>query len=105
MGDFDGRMRPLFRFSSRNLSSSFCSFNDIGYSLQAVGEEPGIISMARSHVRLPGNSSNESFENTSWKPQYLVGIMSSSGFLSCLAASASARCAEIVEQAWMWIGA
>ena len=45
MGDFDGHMCPLFTFSSRDLSSSFCSFKDMGYSLQALGEELGIISM------------------------------------------------------------
>ncbi|KAJ7234072.1 hypothetical protein C8J57DRAFT_1531854 [Mycena rebaudengoi] len=42
IGDLDGRIRPLFKFSSRNSFSFPCSVTESGYILQPTGDVQGI---------------------------------------------------------------
>src|SRR6266481_331730 len=91
IGDFEGQIQPLARFSSRNLSSSFCSTGDIGYTFILKGCAPGTRLIAWSHCFCSGSLSNDSLEKTSRKVWYGSGSISSScaGGEVSLAASAS----------------
>src|SRR3978361_322593 len=88
MGDFEGRIRPELRFSSRNLSNSACSFGDRGYTLQFLGSESGSNSITWSHIFLSGKVSKDSFANTSSNSFKYSGIVDSA-FTFLLWASAS----------------
>src|SRR6266481_4195956 len=95
--DFNGQIRLLARFSSRNLLSSFCSTGDIGYTFILKGCAPGTRSIAWSHCFCLGSLSNDSLEKTSRKVWY----GSSSISLSCaggeVSLNASASRVETVD--------
>jgi len=42
IGDFEGRIRLVQRFSSRKASNSACSNGDRGYTFDDLGSAPGI---------------------------------------------------------------
>src|SRR6266481_2224142 len=89
--DFNGQIRLLARFSSRNLLSSFCSTGDIGYTFILKGCAPGTRSIVWSHCFCLGSLSNDSLDKTSQKVWYSSGSisLSSTGGDMSLAASAS----------------
>src|SRR6266481_9074738 len=89
--DFEGWIQPLARFSSRNLSSSFCSTGDIRYTFILKGCAPGTRSIAWSHCFHLGSLSKDSLEKTSQNTWYGPGSISSrkSGVDTSLAASVS----------------
>src|SRR6266481_968322 len=91
IGDFEGWIRPLARFSSRNLSSSFCLTSDIGYTFILKGCAPGTRLIAWSHCFHLGSLSKDSLEKMSRKAWYCSGSISSrhAGGEVSLAASAS----------------
>src|SRR6266481_6741255 len=91
IGDLEGWIQPLARFSSRNLSSSFCSTGDIRYTFVLKGCAPGTRSIAWSHCFRSGSLSKDSLEKTSRKAWYGSGSISSrhAGGEVSLAASAS----------------
>src|SRR6266481_4149369 len=76
--DFNGQIRLLARFSSRNLLSSFCSTGDIGYTFVLKCCAPGTRSITWSHCFHSGSLSNDSLEKTSRKVWYSSGSISSS---------------------------
>jgi hypothetical protein len=45
IGDLDGRICPVSKFSLRKASNSFCSEGESGYTLQPDGFSPGTSSM------------------------------------------------------------
>ncbi len=91
-GDFEGRMCPEAKFSSRNLSSCSCSFRFKGYTLQSrVALALGTSSMAWSHGVRSGISSKFSFENKSRKDRYSSSTISSKVFLGLSALAAAAK--------------
>ena len=64
-GDFKGWIWPDVRFSSRNSSSSFCSFNVRLYILQLIVWSLGSNSTVWSHSQLGSNLSKLSLSNMS----------------------------------------
>src|SRR6266481_9581055 len=68
--DFEGWIRPLARFSSRNLLSSFCSTGDIRYTFVLKGCAPGTRSIAWSHCFHSRSLSKYSSEKMSRKAWY-----------------------------------
>src|SRR5882724_648389 len=77
IGDFDGCICWVLRFSSRNLSSCFCSTRDSGYTLVLKFQASGTSSMVWSHCFQSGNSSKDSLAKTSRNSWYVLGTMSS----------------------------
>src|SRR5882724_1156708 len=77
IGDFDGRIHWLLRFSSRNSSSCFCSTGASGYTLVLKLWALGTSSMAWSHCFRLGNSSKDSLVKMSRNSWYGLGTMSS----------------------------
>ena len=74
MGNLEGWMHPVQRYSSRNVSSSFCSSRFRGYTLHLIGSEPGFNSIAWSQGQFGGKVSNLVFSNTSSNPLYCSGM-------------------------------
>src|SRR5882724_5564877 len=77
IGDFDGCIHWLLRFSSRNSSSCFCSTGARGYTLVLKLRASGTSSMAWSHCFQSGNSSKDSLAKMSRNSWYGLGTMSS----------------------------
>src|SRR5882724_9076617 len=77
IGDFDGRIHWLLRFSLRNSSSCFCSTGDSGNTLVLKFRALGTSSMAWSHCFRLSNSSKDSLAKTSRNSWYSLGTMSS----------------------------
>jgi len=74
-GDLEGLIRPDFKCSSRNLSSSSCSLTFSGYTLQSFNITFGVNSMAWSHLDRSGNFSKTALLKTrSLKSLYSFGI-------------------------------
>ena len=80
MGDFEGRIRPLLRFSWMNASISDCSLGARGYTLQLDAFDPGTSSMAWSQIFRSGSRSNDDFEKRSSKSWKCVGTDSAKVF-------------------------
>src|SRR5882724_8516971 len=76
IGDLDGCIHWLLRFSSRNSSSCFCSTGASGYTLVLKLRASGTSSMAWSHCFQLGNSSKDSLMKTSQNSWYGLGTMS-----------------------------
>src|SRR5882724_2557893 len=76
IGDFDGHIHWLLRFSSRNSSSCFCSTGASGYTLVLKFRVSGTSSMAWSHCFQSGNLSKDSLAKTSRNSWYGLGTMS-----------------------------
>src|SRR5882724_13660607 len=76
IGDFDGHIRWLLRFSLRNSSSCFCLTGARGYTLVLKLQASGASSMAWSHCFRSGNSSKDSLAKTSRNSWYNLGTMS-----------------------------
>src|SRR5882724_12949556 len=77
MGDFDGHIHWLLRFSLRNSSNCFCSIGASGYTLVLNLRASGTSSMVWSHCFQSGNSSKDSLEKMSRNSWYSLGTMSS----------------------------
>src|SRR5882724_10511510 len=77
IGDFDGHICWLLRFSLRNSSSCFCSTGDSGYTLVLKLWVSGTSSMAWSHCFRSGNTSKDTLAKTSQNSWYSLGTMSS----------------------------
>src|SRR5271156_5201221 len=95
IGDFEGWIRPVSKFSFRNTSNSFCSAGD-----KLVGFDPGINSMAWSHSLGCGRTSKDSLENTEVNSWRYSGIRAEA---SELVQKASASRCEMEEVALMSI--
>jgi len=76
IGDFDGHIYWLLRFSSRNLSSCFCLTGASGYTLVLKLRASGTSLMVWSHCFQSGNSSKDSLMKTSQNSWYGLGTMS-----------------------------
>src|SRR5882724_13358577 len=77
IGDFDGHMHWLLRFSSRNSSSCFCLTGASGYTLVLKLRALGTSSMVWSHCFQSGNLSKDSLAKMSRNSWYSLGTMSS----------------------------
>src|SRR5882724_4603432 len=75
MGDFDGCIHWLLRFSPRNSSSCFCLTRASGYTLVLKLQVSGTSSMVWSHCFRSGNSSNDSLVKISQNSWYGLGTM------------------------------
>ena len=64
MGDLEGQICPVHKFSLRKVSSSFCSTGDKGYILDNLGSDPKRSSMAWSQQQYSRRTSKSSFANT-----------------------------------------
>ena len=84
-GDLEGRIRPNFKYSSRNLSSSFCSLMFNRYTLQSFNVAFGVNSIVWSHLDWSGNFSKTILLKTrSLKFLYSLGKFSSTSSGSSL---------------------
>ena len=84
-GDFEGRIRPDFKCSLRNLSSSSCSLMFSRYTLQSFNIAFGVNSMAWSHLDRSGSLSKTVLLKTRLlKFSYSLGMSSSISLESSL---------------------
>src|SRR5882724_6458849 len=96
MGDFDGHIHWLLRFSLRNSSSCFCSTGASGYTLVLKLRVSGTSLMVWSHCFQLGNSSKDSLAKMSQNSWYSLGTMSS----KCMDGAPPKASASFWEMVW-----
>ena len=101
MGDCDGRMYPLSRFSFKNLSNSICSWGVRLYVLKDFAINGCFNSILWSQDRGSGNRAAFSSENTSRNSWNSSGICSLSGRIFFFAVASACNWVAVVASAFI----